>query len=936
MKKMFRILMTLVMAVFMTASLISPVFAEGDDDTTPVLPTSSDGGKITVTNLDSEISTVTAYKLLKANYSTEGNGFTGYSLSDELANYIKTLEDDDELKDLTVEDLISGHYSYDKDGNKVIEYSNTASHLADVLTELANRIETGKLTTLQRWTKSAETEGDFTSKDTDDGVIVSTTFGTDDDPMKVGEYLILAKSNDKDTIYNPMVASIFYTVSGTDNTTNIPVKISAGEEFEINDSKVYMKKTTNEFDKKIVDPKDGYLGDGTTKTDGTLNTTSDGTTDYGDDVAIGDLVEFRITAGIPNYSDEYIDLKYHITDELEKGLTLQTGTDTDSSGTILAKEMYEDKKLVDATEKGRPTVKITVSKGEHVDVFYWSDYAARVSLEYDEDAEYIETVTYNENGSVLSSDISLAVLAEAQQDAKEANEAAGYTKVKVIQVFATGTTTGGDEYKAFYADEKGFEFNFSDEYIRAHSQYNVEVSYKAQLNENADVNLNPNENKATLDFTTNPNGDTSSTVKKTYTYTFEINGFVDGLEGSGDQSRNREVLKVESAEKTKILNEGYYRFYNEDEFAAALKHDSIMPKGKAMYHVHDGKLYLYEPGKNPTDANDSESIAAAETEISETTLNAGWYININLPSYHVHDGKVYSVNAETYKETEETTLSADGLADGWYESLPESTSDRNYIYHTASYDRHDHSEADAYTDAYQYYYYADYFVTVEGENGIISKIVTEDVAENEQKMTAKNLEGAVFTMYTDESCADGTELKRSSTDQDGTDTTDKVVTAVSDSSGRLIGFRGLDADQYAGTDDEGHVVYTGRYWFKETEAPKGYTVSEEVHWVDIVAAYNTDGTLAGYTITIDDKATSTYEAHYGEPDVDEDTGETTVNIDNIKDLISNEAFLINNTTMPELPSTGGIGTYIFTIGGVAIMAAAILMFLMDRRRSSQS
>jgi LPXTG-motif cell wall-anchored protein len=42
---------------------------------------------------------------------------------------------------------------------------------------------------------------------------------------------------------------------------------------------------------------------------------------------------------------------------------------------------------------------------------------------------------------------------------------------------------------------------------------------------------------------------------------------------------------------------------------------------------------------------------------------------------------------------------------------------------------------------------------------------------------------------------------------------------------------------------------------------------------------------------------------------------------------------INNTKSPELPSTGGMGTYLFTIAGIAIMGVAAFMLIFKRRRA---
>ena len=44
---------------------------------------------------------------------------------------------------------------------------------------------------------------------------------------------------------------------------------------------------------------------------------------------------------------------------------------------------------------------------------------------------------------------------------------------------------------------------------------------------------------------------------------------------------------------------------------------------------------------------------------------------------------------------------------------------------------------------------------------------------------------------------------------------------------------------------------------------------------------------------------------------------------------------LRNSTMPVLPSTGGMGTALFTIGGVALMAVAAVAFVVIRRRGEQ-
>lgn len=134
---------------------------------------------------------------------------------------------------------------------------------------------------------------------------------------------------------------------------------------------------------------------------------------------------------------------------------------------------------------------------------------------------------------------------------------------------------------------------------------------------------------------------------------------------------------------------------------------------------------------------------------------------------------------------------------------------------------------------------------------------------------------------------------------------DKVIkTAVSDEKGYL-NFTGLDA---------------GTYTLVETQAPAGYTLDASEHTVVIAADYNDDGTLHKYTVTVDGHASS-YTATY-------DRGVVT----EIKDgEEGTETTYIKNTKIGELPSTGGMGTYLFTIAGVTLMAAAVVMLAMSRR-----
>lgn len=139
-------------------------------------------------------------------------------------------------------------------------------------------------------------------------------------------------------------------------------------------------------------------------------------------------------------------------------------------------------------------------------------------------------------------------------------------------------------------------------------------------------------------------------------------------------------------------------------------------------------------------------------------------------------------------------------------------------------------------------------------------------------------------------------------------TTNKVYTATTGLDGGLT-FEGLDA---------------GTYTLVETVAPDGFTLDTTKHTVVITPTYGeTSNKLEKLEITIDGTATSTYEVSY------EATGTVTVNKNTT--TVTN----IKNTKISSLPSTGGIGTTIFTIVGCGIMIAAAGLFFASRRKENR-
>lgn len=133
------------------------------------------------------------------------------------------------------------------------------------------------------------------------------------------------------------------------------------------------------------------------------------------------------------------------------------------------------------------------------------------------------------------------------------------------------------------------------------------------------------------------------------------------------------------------------------------------------------------------------------------------------------------------------------------------------------------------------------------------------------------------------------------------------------------------------SDDEGKLSFTGlsegHYLLEEIAAPDGYSVNEADIPVVISANYDADGKLTDYTITINGNKTSTYTATY--------EGETIKNITSSVGNKVSDTYEFLNTKLSSLPSTGGIGTTIFTVGGCAIMILAAGLYFASRRKSAK-
>lgn len=175
----------------------------------------------------------------------------------------------------------------------------------------------------------------------------------------------------------------------------------------------------------------------------------------------------------------------------------------------------------------------------------------------------------------------------------------------------------------------------------------------------------------------------------------------------------------------------------------------------------------------------------------------------------------------------------------------------------------------------------------EGWTGNITLTKTDDAENETERKTLNGAEFEVYKNFTEENGkvtanesdklyfvkeAEGVYKLALSKDEDG------ATSTVVATKGK-VQVKGLDE---------------GTYWFKETKAPSGYSIN-----------------AAGKQVTI--------------------TLPTATDDGKLRNVSVNDT--LTDTKLSALPSTGGIGTTIFTIGGCAIMIAAAFLFFASRKKN---
>lgn len=159
----------------------------------------------------------------------------------------------------------------------------------------------------------------------------------------------------------------------------------------------------------------------------------------------------------------------------------------------------------------------------------------------------------------------------------------------------------------------------------------------------------------------------------------------------------------------------------------------------------------------------------------------------------------------------------------------------------------------------------------------------------DKSVDANGLDGAEFTLAVANGEMISILVNGTKVDVNGNSKDEFRTTTVDNKKGKLV-FKGLKA---------------GTYTLTETKSPSGYSLAKNP--ITIVITANEDGSLA----------------------------DATVDGISVKNNMTEDGVVpvgLQNKSGFNLPATGGMGTYLFTIGGLVIMAGAALLLIASKKR----
>lgn len=190
-----------------------------------------------------------------------------------------------------------------------------------------------------------------------------------------------------------------------------------------------------------------------------------------------------------------------------------------------------------------------------------------------------------------------------------------------------------------------------------------------------------------------------------------------------------------------------------------------------------------------------------------------------------------------------------------------------------------------------------------------TKVYTYALGVEKTDKDGKKLAGAKFTLYSDEACKSPLSFAKVG---DGSNAYYRPA---------VVGEQGVSEIE---ADFLIRGLNVGVYYMKETVVPTGYYAPKGAFRITLTGARGEDNALTGVLTTGSSISTVV--------DVDRIlVGSGSVNND---DTSRYDARVLNSAT-PILPSTGGAGTVLFTIVGVALMVLAVWLFFFRGKKTAK-
>ncbi len=206
-------------------------------------------------------------------------------------------------------------------------------------------------------------------------------------------------------------------------------------------------------------------------------------------------------------------------------------------------------------------------------------------------------------------------------------------------------------------------------------------------------------------------------------------------------------------------------------------------------------------------------------------------------------------------------------------------------------------------------------VTTSSTTESSTTLYTYSAKLTKKDMDNKLLPGSGFTVYSDEACENAIKFEKVSTGDDSwyyrASESGDITEIQADGEGAYLLIKGLDPYK--------------DYYFKETTTPKGYYAPSKAFKLDLDSQMTeADATEHSGTLSNASAVTALDQTADGKL--------VSGNVDN--DYGNQYDIVILNSSTPSLPTTGGMGTVIFTVVGVALMAGAAGVLVVRRRKQN--